>query len=72
MCSGILTNNLLDLVLVFEEVWVSTDDLDIEVIAEDLGANVFRRSPSNATAISSSIDAVREFLLCHGERSNQS
>ena len=50
---------------VFDEVWISTDDDEIESIALELGALVHRRDPATATPEASTESAVRDFLSAH-------
>lgn len=50
---------------VFDEVWVSTDDDEIEAVALKLGARVHRRDPATATPEASTEAAVEDFLKCH-------
>jgi N-acylneuraminate cytidylyltransferase len=51
----------------FDSVWVSTDSDAIAQRAASVGARVFRRSEAFAQDTSSSVDAVREFLLARPE-----
>jgi len=46
---------------IIEEVWVSTDDPQIEEVAKNFGAAVFRRSPQLAGDTASSESALLEF-----------
>ena len=50
---------------VFDEVWVSTDDEEIESVALALGALVHRRDPETATPEASTESAVHDFLFTH-------
>ena len=50
---------------VFAEVWVSTDDDEIEKIALACGAKVHRRSPSTATSTASTESALVDFVEGH-------
>jgi N-acylneuraminate cytidylyltransferase len=46
---------------IIDEVWVSTDDPQIEGVAQNFGATVFRRSPLTAGDTASSESALLEF-----------
>ncbi|XKL61070.1 hypothetical protein PGB90_008127 [Kerria lacca] len=46
---------------IFEDVWVSTDNLDIYREAEFAGAKVFGRSEKSSSDIATSLEAVQEF-----------
>lgn len=49
----------------FDEVWVSTDDEDVAMVAEDWGARVHFRHPETATDHASSESAMVDFLKYH-------
>uniref|UniRef100_A0A3Q3GFC2 N-acylneuraminate cytidylyltransferase n=1 Tax=Kryptolebias marmoratus TaxID=37003 RepID=A0A3Q3GFC2_KRYMA len=46
----------------FDSVWVSTDDDEIEKVAKCWGAKVHRRSPEVSKDITSSVETIQEFL----------
>lgn len=50
---------------VFDEVWVSTDDDEIETVALASGARVHRRDPATATSEASTESVVFDFLKTH-------
>ena len=50
---------------VFDEVWISTDDDEIESVALELSALVHRRDPATGTSEASTESAVHDFLLSH-------
>ncbi|CAM4447239.1 N-acylneuraminate cytidylyltransferase [Lepidochelys kempii] len=52
---------------VFQSVWVSTDHDEIEKVAKQFGAQVHRRSSEVSQDSSTSLDAIKEFLLHHKE-----
>jgi CMP-N-acetylneuraminic acid synthetase len=51
--------------LVFDEIWVSTDDQRIAKIAESYEVKVHFRNEKSATDSASSLIAVQEFLGCN-------
>jgi len=51
--------------LVFDEVWVSTDDEEIAAVAQNYGALVHRRDVSTATSEASTESAMLDFLYHH-------
>lgn len=53
------------LILVFHDVWVSTDDKEIAAEAELAGAKVFHRSAETASDEATSLSAVKEFSMYH-------
>ncbi len=52
---------------VFDSVWVSTDNDDIDQIARRAGAEVHRRTPETATETASSESAMLDFAAAHTE-----
>ncbi len=51
--------------LVFDEIWVSTDDQRIAKVAESYEVKVHFRNEKSATDSASSLIAVQEFLDCN-------
>ena len=47
------------------QVWVSTDDDEIEAVAKQCGALVHRRAPETATATASTESALLDFVAAH-------
>jgi N-acylneuraminate/3-deoxy-D-glycero-D-galacto-nononate cytidylyltransferase len=52
---------------IFAEVWVSTDDDEIHMIAKKCGAKVHRRAASTATNTASTESALVDFVKAHPE-----
>lgn len=52
-------------ILVFNDIWVSTDDKEIAAEAELAGAKVFHRSAETASDEATSLSAVKEFSMYH-------
>ncbi len=55
-----LTNGII-IYLVFDEIWVSTDDIEIHKEAIRAGAEVFVRSEETSSDAASSLEAILEF-----------
>lgn len=53
------------LILVFNDVWVSTDDNEIAAAADLAGAKIFHRSVETASDDATSLSAVKEFSMYH-------
>ncbi|KAM4035649.1 N-acylneuraminate cytidylyltransferase [Anomaloglossus baeobatrachus] len=51
----------------FDSVWVSTDNDEIEKVAQDFGARVHRRSAEVSKDTSTSLETIQEFLQQHPE-----
>ncbi|XP_055012770.1 N-acylneuraminate cytidylyltransferase A-like [Boleophthalmus pectinirostris] len=52
---------------VFDSIWVSTDNDDIEKVALSFGAKVHRRSAAVSKDSSTSLDTIQEFTRCNPE-----
>lgn len=65
MLFNIIDYICLFLILVFNDVWVSTDDKEIAAAADLAGAKVFHRSIETASDEATSLSAVKEFSMYH-------